>query len=142
VYRDLRLAIDIAFMYHEGQKRLDGSDYIYHPLTVMMRLQDENYTTQIVAVLHDILEDTDFELESLRLNFGPEVADAIELLTKGEGEIYEQYINRIKISGNDIAIKVKRVDLIHNLATIDNVKDPLQRKQLKDRYEKAFKELS
>jgi (p)ppGpp synthase/HD superfamily hydrolase len=142
VYNQLRMAIDVAFIWHEGQKRLDGSAYIYHPLSVMMNLQDEPYIVQVVAVLHDIVEDTKFTLKDIELNFGPEVATAIEVLTKTEAETYDQYINRIKTSGNDIAIKVKRADLVHNLSTISNVKDPFKRQVLKDRYYAALRELS
>lgn len=142
-YNDLKTAVFTAFAYHDGQKRQDGTDYIYHPLSVMMQLQHEDLTTQVVAVLHDILEDTSFTLTMMRRLFGIEVATTVFTLSRlDDEESYEDHILGIKNSNNDRAIKVKMADLCHNLSTIDKIRDDTKRIKLKTRYENAIKVLS
>lgn len=136
-------ALVFATIKHKGQKRLDGEDYINHPKRVhdlvCRGLQSPICT---VAILHDIIEDTDTTFWDLYEMFGPEVADAVAILTKDEGENYEEYIQQLKDSNNGYAITVKVADLYDNLNTIDNVPDLDKRNRLKSRYEKALKELT
>ena len=108
----LEQAIALASEAHKGQKDKNGAPYIQHPLRVMARVQSEN--EKIVAVLHDIIEDTDYTIENLRENgYSKEVLEAIDCLTKRDGEDYDEYLNRSM--SNHIAQKVKIADLEDNM---------------------------
>lgn len=141
-YQDLAKAMQVAFVAHDQQKRLDGRDYIYHPLSVMMHLEYDDYDTQIVALFHDLIEDELYSITEIADTFGVEISQAVLILTRDPGQTYEQYIKSIKTSDNRMAIKVKRADLIHNLCTIDKIPDQQKRIRLKKRYETALRELS
>ena len=141
-YFDLQRAIGVAFIWHGKQKRLDGTDYIYHPLHVMLQLKHEDYTTQVVAVLHDILEDTKYTFEQMQADFGNEITEMVLQLTKPKEMSYTDYIMRISNCGYKEVINVKIADLIHNLSTIDCIRDPAKRYRLKQRYENALNILS
>lgn len=105
-------AIFIAAKWHYGQKDKQGVNYILHPLAVMMWA--ESIEEKIVAVLHDIVEDTDLEFDDLRREgFSENLVLAIEAMTKKEEEDYDAYIKRIH--ENSLAVKVKLLDLRHNL---------------------------
>jgi hypothetical protein len=85
----------------------------------MLRCEDP--LIQTVAVLHDVVEDTDVSLESLsRAGFGAEVISAVDALTRRQGEPYHLYIERV--ARNQIASRVKCADLAENLA--NNERDP------------------
>ena len=108
----LEKAIKIALTAHQGQKDKAGAPYILHPLRLMQQMRDE--TEQIVAVLHDVTEDSRYTLEYLRKKgFSKKVIAALECLTKDDGEPYESYIDRVKL--NPLAKKVKLADLEDNL---------------------------
>jgi (p)ppGpp synthase/HD superfamily hydrolase len=106
----LRLAVEA----HEGQKDLDGNPVILHPMAV--GLAGRNREEVIAGLLHDVVEDTDFTFEDL-LERGVDqpIVDALRLLTHSKDTPYEDYVQRIADSGNDIAIHVKYNDLCHNL---------------------------
>ncbi|QBE65959.1 HD domain-containing protein [Pseudoduganella lutea] len=109
---DLEKAIALAVAAHAGQKDKAGKPYILHPLRVMHRCTNE--TEQMVAVLHDVLEDTDITGADLRRQGIPdEVIRAVECLTKREGEAYEAFISRV--STDRLARRVKIADLLENL---------------------------
>ena len=110
--KQLEVAIDIACQFHKGQKDRGGLAYILHPLHVMESVDTVAY--KIVAVLHDIIEDTEVDEEYL-LNRGisEHLVEVISLLTRCEGETYEEYIEHI--ASNKIAIEVKLEDLKHNM---------------------------
>ena len=81
----LERAIEIAKTAHTGQFDKAGKPYIFHPVRVMLRVHNE--FEKIVAVLHDVVEDTCVNLEDLkREGFLPEVVQAIDALTKRPGE--------------------------------------------------------
>jgi hypothetical protein len=104
-------AIQIAAGAHEGQKQKDGSPYILHPLRVTHVVQGEN--TQIVAVLHDIIEDTAVTAEDPRqAGFSERVLSALLLVTHRKDEPYADYVVRCK--ADDIARRVKLADLEDN----------------------------
>ena len=132
-------AINYATEKHNGQKRLDGKPYITHPLAVAERV--EGIPERIVAVLHDVLEDTDTDIEEMYREFGAEITLAVVFLTKLPEEPYENYITRLKLSRNPLSTAVKIADLRHNLYTIENIPDLDKRKRLKDRYTRALKVL-
>lgn len=81
----LERAIEIAVRAHAGQKDKGGEPYILYPLRVMLRMRTEG--ERIVAVLHDLVEDSNFTIDDLRLEgFSKEVIEALEALTKRPGE--------------------------------------------------------
>ena len=110
---DLERAIQIAVTAHAGVKDRGGKAYILHPLNVMMRVDTDE--EKIVAVLHDVVEDTDWTFEALRdEGFSEIIIEALETVTKKfEDEDYEKFILRCR--GNEIGRKVKTADLRENL---------------------------
>ena len=105
---DLAHSMIFAEECHSGQVDRNGVKYILHPLQVMRRIKSE--TEKIVGVLHDVVEDTGITLQDLReKGYSEEIVDAIDCLTKREGENYEDFIERCK--QNPIALKVKIADL-------------------------------
>lgn len=110
----LMKAIAIAVEAHRGHKRKDGSDYITHPIRVMDRVQTDD--EKIVAILHDVVEDTDVTLDDLfNQGFEQKHLDALDAVTKRSGEQYlDEFIPRVKAAGV-LAISVKLADIDHNL---------------------------
>lgn len=108
----LETAIRIAVEAHAGQKDKNGQPYILHPLRVMARvLTDEE---KIVAVLHDVLEDTPWTADQLQdRGFPSHILQALECVTKRTGEAYDDFITRS--ASNPIAIRVKIADLEDNM---------------------------
>jgi (p)ppGpp synthase/HD superfamily hydrolase len=104
-------AIQIAAKAHEGQTDKDGAPYILHPLAVMSRV--EGLAAKIVAVLHDVVEDTSVTMNDLRAaGFGSDVLDPLALVTHAKSEPYADYVIRAK--ANPIARAVKLADLTEN----------------------------
>ncbi|MBO2568052.1 hypothetical protein [Shewanella algae] len=109
---DLDQAISIATKAHAGQLDKAGQPYILHPLRLMLKFQAED--EMIVAVLHDVVEDSSFTLESLKkYEFSEVVINAVASLTKSKGESYEDFV--LRVSNNDLARKVKLEDIRDNL---------------------------
>lgn len=108
----LEKAIQIAVSAHAGQKDKAGRPYILHPFAVMARMKTEN--ERIVAVLHDVVEDTDVTLQDLsREGFSANILQAIDCLTRRRGETYEEFILRAK--STDLSRNVKLADLAENM---------------------------
>ncbi len=104
-------AINLMFEVHKEQRDKSGLPYVFHPFHVAEQMEDE--TTTVVALLHDVVEDSDCTLEDLRrMGFSEEVCEAIDLMTHREGMPYMEYVQRIKT--NPVAVKVKLADLRHN----------------------------
>jgi hypothetical protein len=104
-------ALQIAAKAHEGQKDKEGLPYILHPLRAMMSVQGEE--AMIVAVLHDVIEDTPVTADDLRqAGFGEEVVAAVLCVTHKQEEPYADYVVRCR--GNEIARRVKLADLADN----------------------------
>ena len=121
-------AIALAVALHSGQQRLDGSPYILHPLRVMLKF--DNWALQVVAVLHDVVEDCDITLEGLsNMGYPKKVLKAIDALTKRDGEEYMEYVHRA--AENDLARAVKLADLHDN-------HEPEIYPSMAPRYEKAM----
>jgi hypothetical protein len=107
----IETALCIAAQAHEGQKDKDGVPYILHPLRVMAAVEGEE--AQIVALLHDVVEDTAVTLDDLRrAGFSEAVLTAVRCVTLDKDEPYAEYVVRCK--GNDLARQVKRADLEDN----------------------------
>ena len=108
----LENAILLAAQAHQGQKDKAGAPYILHPLRVMLRLGSD--IEMMVAVLHDVLEDTQYTLLDLQqAGYPGEVLEALGCLTRRENETYQESIQRIKT--NPLARKVKIADLEDNM---------------------------
>ena len=109
----LERAIEIAVEAHKGQVDKGGQPYILHPLRVMMSVSGES--EKIVAVLHDVVEDSDWTFEALFAErFSVEVIGALKSVTKeSEDEDYDLFIQRAM--RNPIGRKVKIADLRDNL---------------------------
>lgn len=110
---NLERAIQIAVEAHSGVQDRGGKAYILHPLSVMMRVETD--AEKIVAVLHDVIEDTDWTFDNLREEgFSEEIIEALESVTKtSDEEDYEQFVSRAKM--NEIGRKVKIADIRENL---------------------------
>ncbi len=111
-------AIQVATKGHEGQLRRGGEPYITHPLAVMKMLKLAGFPKhfQEAAVLHDIIEDTDYTADDLR-NEGfdeDKVVKVVIILSKEPGESYESYEKEVLESY--AASQVKARDLMHNLS--------------------------
>lgn len=108
----LDTAVIIAAQAHQGQKDRYGVNYILHPLRVMLRFESE--TEMIVAILHDVIEKTEWTLEKLReQGFNDTVLKAVNLLTRQDEQPYMEYIEKLK--GNRIARRVKIADIEDNM---------------------------
>ena len=108
----LEQAINIALQAHKGKADKGGNPYILHPLRLMLAM--ETTEEKIVAVLHDVIEDSSFTIQQLKQEgFSKKVLDAVSLLTKTENQNYENYISAIK--KNPLATKVKLADLKDNM---------------------------
>lgn len=105
-------AVSIAALAHRGQQDKAGAPYLLHPLRLMLRMKSE--AAMMVAVLHDVVEDTAWTIEQLReQGFPDEVLEAVECLTRRGGESYEEFIRRAQ--KNQVAREVKVADLEDNM---------------------------
>jgi (p)ppGpp synthase/HD superfamily hydrolase len=108
----LSKALGLAVEAHHGQLQKNGDPYILHPLHVMMQM--ETTTEKIIAILHDVIEDTPVSLRDLEdEGFPPLVVETVALLTRLPETPYEDYIERIR--PNRLARRIKLADLQHNM---------------------------
>jgi (p)ppGpp synthase/HD superfamily hydrolase len=109
---NLQRALEIAVESHKHQKQKDGTPYALHPIRLSMSLQSEEQ--KIVALLHDVVEDTDWTFKDLVAEgFSDNVIEALRLLTHSDGSPYEDYVQRL--ASNPLAKAVKEADLIDNM---------------------------
>lgn len=127
----IEMAIKIATKAHKGQKDKSGKIYILHPLAVAKSFDSND--EKIVAILHDVVEDTDYTLKYLSDFFSDKIINAIDAITRREGEKYFNYIKRVKL--NSLATKVKIADIEHNKSPDRKFKDS---EGLMKRYDKAL----
>ncbi len=105
-------AVSIAARAHRGQTDKAGAPYLLHPLRLMLRMDTE--AAMMAAVLHDVVEDTEWTLERLReAGFPEEVLEAVDCLTRREGESYQEFVERVRT--NPVARQVKLADLEDNM---------------------------
>lgn len=137
----VRKAIEFAEKYHGSQQRASGEPYYYHPLQVgeiiaQMRLDSDSIVT---AILHDTIEDTDLTIEDIEQHFSKEIAklvDGVTKLTKIEfkAENVRQAENFRKLllaMSDDIRVLlVKLADRLHNMRTINFIKNPEKRTRI------------
>jgi (p)ppGpp synthase/HD superfamily hydrolase len=130
-------AIILAARAHRGQRypSPEGEPYIFHPLRVMIEFIDP--VDQMAAVLHDIVEDTDREIRDLAHDgFPTDVVTAIDCLTHRSSESYDDYIERLSV--NNVARRVKIIDLRLNLANNRRLLDSDETAQRMSRSESAL----
>src|SRR6187402_3031445 len=128
----LRRAFAYAAKAHEGQLRRSGEEFIRHPWSVAkllaeLRLDEE---TVAAALLHDVVEDTDVELDDLRAEFGGEIAQLVEGVTKltriqfqtreqTQADNYRKMI--VAMADDPRVIPIKLADRLHNMRTIEHL---------------------
>ena len=113
-------AMKLCFSAHKDQVDKSGLPYVFHPFHLAEQMEDED--TTIVALLHDVVEDTKVTFADLaQIGFSQQVIEAIQVMTHPEGVPYMEYVARIK--ENPIARRVKLADLRHNsdLSRLDHV---------------------
>jgi len=117
---DVKKALTLSFEAHKDQKDKSGIPYVYHPFHLAEQMDTEEEV--IVALLHDVVEDTDYTLEDIKAQgFGDEIIEALRLMTHDKSVPYLKYVEKIKT--NPIATAVKIADLKHNsdLTRLDDV---------------------
>jgi len=108
----LTIAMSIATTAHEGQTDKAGNAYILHPIAVANRV--DSVEQKIVAILHDVVEDTYITFDFLYAKgFPSNIVEAVEALTRKKTETYAEFCNRA--SKNKLALEVKIADLQENL---------------------------
>lgn len=128
-------AVMIAARAHDGQMDKGGEPYILHPLRIMLELEDA--TDRVVAVLHDVVEDSDWTLDDLQAEgFSGEVIAAVDAISRREGEEYMEYVQRA--GAHPTARRVKLADLRDNMRQARlRVETERDRERLQ-RYRRAF----
>lgn len=143
-------ALKLCYNLHEGQVDKCGQPYWIHPFTVAMRSftgYNSNISYCIVGLLHDIPEDTGMAVEALAtlIELTDKEIEALRLLTHQDGVPYDQYIDSIIESGNEVAIVVKIDDLLHNMnlnrLTDAGIEVTDKDEQRTKKYRKAFDKL-
>lgn len=131
-------AILIATKAHSGQIDKGGNPYILHPINVMIKMSNE--TERIVALLHDVIEDTTMTYEDLRNEgFGDDIIIPLKNLTKKDDETYMEFIKRAKI--HPISKNVKMEDVKNNM-DITRIKNPTEKDYARiEKYKRALNEL-
>jgi GTP pyrophosphokinase len=124
---------------HSGQKRKSGEDFLSHSVAVATILAEQQMdsTTIAAALLHDVVEDSDVSLEQIRKEFGAEVADLVDGLTKLSGltfrsaeeaaaENYRKLL--LSIAKDARVIIIKLADRLHNMRTLEHLSEDKQRR--------------
>ena len=124
---------------HSGQKRQSGDDFVSHSVAVATILAEQQMdsTTIAAALLHDVVEDSDVSLDQIRREFGAEVADLVDGLTKLSGltfrsaeeaaaENYRKLL--LSIAKDARVIIIKLADRLHNMRTLEHLSDEKQRR--------------
>lgn len=135
----IRKAFKMAKEAHKGSVRMSGDPYILHPIAVARIVAEEmglGVKAIVAALLHDVVEDTDFSLEDIENNFGSKIASIIDGLTKISG-VYdknsslqaENFRKMLLTLSEDIrVILIKLADRLHNMRTLDALPDNKQMK--------------
>lgn len=135
----IRKAFDIALDAHKDQRRKSGEPYIYHPIAVAKIVAEEiglGATSIASALLHDVIEDSDYTYEDLKKIFGEKIADIVNGLTKIsimnhqnisiQSENYRKLL--LTLSEDFRVILIKIADRLHNMRTLDSMAPDKQKK--------------
>lgn len=143
---NVRKAFEFACDAHKGQKRVSGEDYVYHPAAVACILAELESDTEAIcaALLHDVVEDTQFTLDDVRTRFGEDVAIMVDGVTK-LGKIHytskeQQQIESLRkmflAMAKDIrVIVIKLADRLHNMRTLKSMPEEKQREKSRETME-------
>lgn len=135
----VQLAQAIAIRAHEGQVDKSGHPYIGHPARVAQRVRGDD-AAEIVAWLHDVVEDTEVSLGDLRRQFPGFVVAAVDAMSKRPGEQPDDYYLRVR--GNPIARAVKLADIADNMDPARSaLLDAATRHRLAAKYDHAHRAL-
>ena len=129
-------AMKLCFAAHKDQVDKSGMPYVFHPFHLAEQMTDE--ATTVTALLHDVVEDTDFTQNDLRaMGFPAEAVDAIAMMTHDPKVPYLDYVAKIKT--NPVARAVKLADLRHNsdLSRLDTVEEKALERA--EKYRKAIR---
>lgn len=132
-------ALRLCFDAHKEQTDKTGMPYVFHPFHLAEQMTDEIST--VCALLHDVVEDTDYTLEDLsKMGYPSEVIDVLRLLTHAPEVPYFDYVKAISV--NPIAKQVKLADLAHNsdVTRLDEIDDKAVART--EKYKKAIALLS
>ena len=112
IYTELtKKALKFSFEAHKNQVDKSGTPYVYHPYHLAEQMETEE--TVVAALLHDVVEDTEYTLDDIKaMGFPDSVVGALALLTREDSVPYMDYVTRIK--DNPVARAVKLADLKHN----------------------------
>ena len=137
--KTIRKAFDIALDAHKDQRRKTGEPYIYHPIEVAKIVANEiglGTTSIACALLHDIIEDSDYTYEDLKKIFGKKIADIVNGLTKisvmnhqnisVQSENYRKLL--LTLSEDFRVILIKIADRLHNMRTLESMAPDKQKK--------------
>ena len=137
--KEIRKAFDLAVEAHKTQRRKSGEPYIYHPVAVAHIAAKEiglGTTSIICALLHDVVEDTDYTLKDIEKLFGEKVSKIIDGLTKIQ-DVFDKNVSMqaenfrkmlLTLSDDVRVILIKLADRLHNMRTLDAMKKPKQLK--------------
>ena len=137
--KEIRKAFDLAVEAHKTQRRKSGEPYIYHPVAVAHIAAKEiglGTTSIICALLHDVVEDTDYSLKDIEKLFGAKVSKIIDGLTKIQ-DVFDKNVSMqaenfrkmlLTLSDDVRVILIKLADRLHNMRTLDAMKKPKQLK--------------
>ncbi len=142
----IRKAFNLSMEAHQGMRRKSGEPYIFHPLEVAQICVEEiglGTTSIVSALLHDVVEDTDYEVEDIQREFGKKVAQIIDGLTKISGVGTNQDLAQsenfrkmlLTLSHDVRVILIKLADRLHNMRTLGSMP---RHKQLKIASETIF----
>ena len=123
-------ALRLCYNAHHGQVDKSGIPYVFHPIHLAEQMHDELHT--VTALLHDVIEDTEYTLSDLaKMGYPAPVLEALKLLTHEASTPYMEYVESIK--KNPIARAVKLADLRHNsdLTRLDSVDEKALRRREK-----------
>lgn len=135
----LERAAEICLSAHKGQRDKSGRAYFMHPMRVALRCKTDE--ERIVALLHDVVEDSHIGAEELRNEGFPEnIVEAVMSVTHKEGEEYDDFVARA--AQNRIGREVKKHDLEDNLDTLrlESIDETMRMRF--NRYLKAFRFLT
>ena len=137
--KTIRKAFDIALDAHKDQRRKTGEPYIYHPIEVAKIVANEiglGTTSIACALLHDVIEDSDYTYEDLKKIFGKKIADIVNGLTKisvmnhqnisVQSENYRKLL--LTLSEDFRVILIKIADRLHNMRTLESMAPDKQKK--------------
>lgn len=130
--RLIRKAFNTSMEAHHGMRRKSGEPYIFHPLAVAKICVDEiglGTTSIVAALLHDVVEDTEWTIQDIERDFGKKIARIIDGLTKisgvfehGSSQQAENFRKMLLTLSEDVrVILVKLADRLHNMRTLDSM---------------------